>query len=446
MTMTQYIHASAGCILLTAFWLSCQNSPRLNTPKATLPPGSQHGKVEIRKNAHGYQLYRNGSPYFVKGAASNGNFELIKAAGGNSVRTYTTDGLDTLLDKAESLGLTVMAGIWIGRAYEGFDYRNKDAVDRQKEDVRSTVRRHKSHPALLCWAIGNEPNNGMERYDDLWPALRELIDIVHAEDPDHPVTVPIYPFAARELAEKCPNLDFISVNAFANIAAFSEDYDINKPYVFTELGVQGPWEASKTHWYAVLEESMAKKCERITTHYRYVLLDSARCLGSYVFYWGQKQEYTPSWFSFFAENGDKTALVDLMFHLWGRNQPANRAPLLDNLDIDELRDAVSRDLVAGHTYSASVKAFDPDQDPLRFEWEILPDGPFFTYLPGRGKTEIRPKQLENCILKKEGERITFRAPGRFGPFRLFVHAYDEHGNACSANIPFFVNDNSLMGQ
>lgn len=401
-------------------------------------------KVEIRKTTNGFRLYRNGSPYFVKGAAGTEHLELLKEAGGNSVRTYTTDGLDSLLDKAEALGLTVMAGIWIGRAYEGFDYSDSAAVARQKAELRSIVSRYKSHPALLCWAIGNEPNNGMKKSDELWSALRELIDIAHAEDPDHPVTVPIYPFAAQELAAKCPNIDFISVNAFANIVEFTDEYKLDKPFLFTELGIEGPWEAATTHWYAVIENNFAKKCEKVEAHYQYALRDTNRSLGSYVFYWGQKQEYTPTWFSFFAENGDKTALVDLMSRLWDGRQPANRAPLLNDLDVEELRNSASRELIAGRTYTASVKAFDPEQNPLRFHWEILPDGPFFTYVPGRGKTEIRPKQLEKLFIKEQGERIVFRAPVNFGPFRLFVHVYDGHGNACSANLPFFVTNENLI--
>ena len=424
--------------------IACNERTPPNDEKVMAATSHIERKVEIRKTASGFQLYRNGSPYFVKGAAGTEHLELLKEAGGNSFRTYTTDGLDTLLDKAEALGLTVMAGIWVGRAHEGFDYRDTAAVARQKEEIRAIIRRYKSHPALLCWAMGNEPNNGMEKSDDLWPALRELIDMVHEEDPDHPVTVPIYPFAAAELAEKCPNIDFISVNAFANIIEFVNNYKLDKPFLFTELGVEGPWEASTTHWYAVIEDRIGKKCEKVETHYQHALRDTARSLGSYVFYWGQKQEYTPTWFSLFAENGDKTPLVDLMFKLWSGSQPANRAPFLDDLDIDELRNASNRELTAGRTYSASVRASDSEQNTLRFTWEILPDGPFFTYLPGRGKTEIRPKQLEKLLIEDRGERIVFRAPANFGPFRLFVHAYDGHGNACSANLPFFVTNNALL--
>ncbi|MBV6440256.1 MAG: hypothetical protein EPGJADBJ_01921 [Saprospiraceae bacterium] len=420
----------------------CENPARETNAFMTITAGNEP-KVRIHKTAGGFQLYRNGSPYFIKGAAGTEHLELLKAAGGNSFRTYTTDGLDSLLDRAEALGLTVMAGIWIGRAYEGFDYSDAVAVARQKEEVRNIVRRYKSHPALLCWAIGNEPNNGMERSDDLWPALHDLIDMVHEEDPDHPVTVPIYPFAATELADKCPNIDFISVNAFANIIAFANDYKLDKPFLFTELGIEGPWEAKTTPWYAVVENHMGRKCEKVEAHYQYVGREKARCLGSYVFYWGQKQEYTPTWFSFYTENGDKTALVDLMWRLWSNLQPANRAPLLEDLKVHGWDNSANLQLSAGSTCQASVKASDPDGDPLRFQWEILPDGPFFTYLPGRGKTEIRPRQLEELFIEENGGQIIFRAPANFGPFRLFVYAFDGQGNACSANLPFFVTNHSL---
>jgi hypothetical protein len=168
-------------------------------------------------------------------------------------------------------------------------------------------------------------------------------------------------------------------------------------------------------------------------------------LGSYVFYWGQKQEFTPTWFSFFAENGDKTPLVDLMYELWG-GRPGNRAPLIEDFAVDSWRDPDSLVLTAGRSYSVAVRAGDPDGDRLQFRWEILPDGPFFKYVPGRGKTEIRPRQLEKWIIRDEGARIVFRAPAHFGPFRLFVHVSDGRGNTSSVNLPFFVTDNNLTDE
>ncbi len=76
-------------------------------------------KVEIRTTPQGYALYRDGKPYFIQGAGGTGSLSLLKERGGNSVRTWGVDNLDKLLDEAESLGMTVTVGIWLGHERHG---------------------------------------------------------------------------------------------------------------------------------------------------------------------------------------------------------------------------------------------------------------------------------------------------------------------------------------
>ena len=63
-----------------------------------------------------------------------------------------------VLDRAHSLGLTVMMCIEIGRERLKFNYDDSKAVARQLEYARREVLKYKDHPALLAWMIGNEPN------------------------------------------------------------------------------------------------------------------------------------------------------------------------------------------------------------------------------------------------------------------------------------------------
>ncbi len=68
-----------------------------------------------------HRLVRNGQPYFVKGVGGHTHLEALAAAGGNSIRTWGTDGLDEILDEAHRHGLTVTVGLWLGHERNGFD-------------------------------------------------------------------------------------------------------------------------------------------------------------------------------------------------------------------------------------------------------------------------------------------------------------------------------------
>jgi hypothetical protein len=444
--------------LATAFFISCLlfmfSSCRENgiSEKMTesaekwrekYPESPGEKKVEILNIDGRFQFYRNGKPYYVKGGAGTAHLALLKEAGGNSIRTYSVEGLDTLLDQAEVLGLSVMVGIYLGRPIEGFDYQDQEAVTRQKERVRDVIIRYKDHPAVLCWGLGNEPDLGAGNTHLIWQAMNDLAVMIRQIDPDHPVSIPVYPFSIHEVMEQCPDIDFISVNTFGHIIEFSEQFQYGVPYMYTEWGALGPWEDKDTYWHASVEESIVGKYHRIQSHYEYIRRDTQNCLGSYIFLWGQKQEYTPTWFSLFTENGAKTPLVDLMFSLWNNSKPTNLSPFLDSLTIDGWGADFNVNLKAGQVYSASVKGFDPEHDPISYHWEILPDGPFYTYLPGRGKEEIRPDPIPDLIIQDHGNRILFQAPASLGPFRILVYAYDTHGNGSYANLPFLSTNHEL---
>ena len=68
-------------------------------------------KVELVRTADGWQLQRDGKPFFVKGAGGTERLDLLAAAGANSVRTWGGDNLTPLLDEAQKNGLTVTVGI-----------------------------------------------------------------------------------------------------------------------------------------------------------------------------------------------------------------------------------------------------------------------------------------------------------------------------------------------
>jgi hypothetical protein len=52
--------------------------------------------VQLRKTEGGWKLLRDGQPYFIRGAGGDGSKELLARLGGNSIRTWSIDGLQEM--------------------------------------------------------------------------------------------------------------------------------------------------------------------------------------------------------------------------------------------------------------------------------------------------------------------------------------------------------------
>lgn len=122
--------------------------------------------VRLKRTSQGYQLLRDGKPYFIRGAGGDGSLVLLAKAGGNSIRTWGADHLEAKLDEAHRLGLTVAVGIWLGHERHGFNYNNADQVAAQYEETRRIIERYKNHPAILLWGLGNEMLDKVRLSDD----------------------------------------------------------------------------------------------------------------------------------------------------------------------------------------------------------------------------------------------------------------------------------------
>lgn len=163
--------------------------------------------------------------------------------------------------------------------------------------------------------------------------------------------------------------------------------------------------------------------------------DKAKCLGSYVFLWGQKQERTPTWYGLFTENGEETEVVDVMQYVWTGKWPANRAPHLETMQIEGKSVLDNIYLLANQTYTAHAKVTDPDKDTLTYLWELLPES---TDLKEGGDRENRPEALEGLLENKNKGQLRLQAPKVGGAYRLFVYVSDGKNKVATANIPFYV--------
>src|SRR5436190_23045717 len=101
-------------------------------------------RVELKRSNDGAQLFRDGKPYFIKGAGGGGSKELLAQLGGNSFRTWgVADDTQRQLDEAQKLGLTVTLGIWLGHEDQGFSYQNEKQVAQQYEQVHKAILKYK---------------------------------------------------------------------------------------------------------------------------------------------------------------------------------------------------------------------------------------------------------------------------------------------------------------
>ncbi len=403
-------------------------------------------KVEIRKSAGRFQLYVDNKPFYIKGAGIElGSPERLKAHGGNSFRTWSTDnGRDSgkqVLDRALTNGLYVAMGLDVDHERRGFDYDNTNAVARQFATLIEQVRQHKDHPALIIWVVGNELN--FEKNPKVWDAVNQLSKAIHQIDPNHPTTTTLAGFNKETLAllrARAPDLDFICFQMYCdiiNLPRYLAEAAWDRPYIVTEWGATGHWECGKTAWGAPIENDSTTKANLYKTRFEKVIQsDQKLCLGSYVFFWGQKQERTPTWYGMFLRSGEETAAVDVMHYLWNGAWPANRSPGLEGIRLDGKTALQNVRLRSGQAYNAKVTAVDPDHDTLTYSWEVMEES---TERKIGGDRESVPRKVPGLIGDSGKSEITLKAPDKAGAYRLFAYVFDGKGHAAHANIPFYVD-------
>ncbi len=416
-------------IILAGFYSCQKESDQIKNPT-----------VYIEKTEDGYRLIRNQKPFYIQGAAAGKEYlEELKEAGANSVRIYDTINLKNTLDKAHELGLAVAVDIPLPKFHEDPEFYEDDKLFIPlKQRVERIVKQFKDHPALLYWNLGNEifyPY--FYETTDFFDNYNTLINLIHDIDSNHPITtstIGANKLRVLSIHRKSPDLDFISFNSFGIISQFSKklspiSFIWNGPHVITEWGVNGPWEASVTSWKAPIEETSTKKAEQIRERYLKFIepLKSDNSLGSYIFYWGKKNETTPTWFSLFGEDKVKSQAVHELTQIWKNKQEGYKGPEIEYILLNKAGAARNIILSSNSMVEATVVIPNKDQD-LKYQWEIRKESWFLSHI-----SEVM--YSSPIVVEKN---FTFKTPSEGGPYRLFLYAFNESEYYATANIPFYV--------
>jgi hypothetical protein len=270
--------------------------------------------------------------------------------------------------------------------------------------------------------------------------------MIHQLDPNHPVITPVgdaYRHILHELNTYAPDLDAVGLNSYADMLTLPEDVaqqGWHRPYLVTEFGPRGHWQVERTAWNLPIEDSSTQKAEFYLKAYQHSVIGQPKCLGSYVFHWGQHHEKTHTWYGMFLEDGSRTQAVDVMTFLWSGKWPANRSPMIGPgaIHVESANAAADAQSTfpPQSVLHCKVEASDPDADPLQITWDLRKDVSGNKNVGGDHEQPTPP--LDGALRHATGNTAEFQLPQQEGPYRIFVYVRDGHGNAATANYPLLV--------
>jgi hypothetical protein len=380
--------------------------------------------TELRQGPQGWQLIHDGKPFVIKGAgASLDLLDELREAGANTVRTWGMgDDSQAFLDRAHSLGLKVIAGVWL-RKDPDFSYDDVSARRAQYSHAAEVVRKYKNHPAILMWAVGNEMELGAPD-ERVWNEVEHIARIFKRSDPNRPVMTVVadmWESKMKAILAHCPSIDLLGVNSYDGLPTLEGRMtDWKKPYVITEYAFSVPGGQKKTSFGLVEELNSTEKAASTKENtLRFVDGLPGRVLGGVFFHWSASSTQTASMHSAFLKTGEKLEVVDELTRLWKGEEPKNRAPLVESSRrLDEF----------GQSWE--VLFADPDGDHLDLTLEIASEDPDKRFV---GDFEQAQPVVQRIAV---GSRFSLPAGLPAGRYRAYIIARDGQGGAAVWNHPF----------
>jgi hypothetical protein len=410
------------------------------------PVLSQDGAQITNKDGQ-FNLFIEGKQTYIKGVGGTNRLDIAAQNGSNAFRTWggSVESIKKDLEKAHANNMYIMQGISLTK--DSASYFNEEYKNRVRAQVKTLAETFKDEPHILAWGLGNEiDHQNQANFGAAWQFVDELAELIKSIDKRHLVST-VITHNARALdsvAKYAPHLDYLGINSYGAISGLEkmvENSTYKGAYMVTEWGPTGFWEMPSTTWRAPIEQTSEEKRIVYEERYNKYILASKRCLGSFVFLWGQKEERTPTWFSMFVENGveglplkgEKTPMVEAMQRVWTGKELAQTAPIVQSFTIDGKKVAENVSIGSGKPFKGEVIAYDKEEKKLAYLWEILKEA---TVLGSGGSPEPRPERVGNVVTTDTNSYTTsISEPGNY---RLFVYVLDNTGFVSTANIPFQV--------
>ncbi|MBI2953626.1 MAG: glycosyltransferase [Chloroflexi bacterium] len=215
---------------------------------------------------------------------------LMAANGVNCVRIPHTVPPRSLLDAAQQQGIRVMVGL-SAEEYVGFLIDKKKSIQDVQQIARAKINACAGHPAILCYAVGNEIPAPIVRWlGRRWVEsyIEKLCWTVRDEDPSAIVTYVNYP--TTEYLQ-LPFLDLVCFNVYLESQNRLEAYLArlqniagDRPLVISEIGLD-----SLRHGELAQAQSIEWQIRSVS---------AAGCAGGFIFAW------TDEWYRADADVGD----------------------------------------------------------------------------------------------------------------------------------------------
>ncbi|CAL9350938.1 discoidin domain-containing protein [Streptomyces sp. enrichment culture] len=409
-----------------------------------LPAAQAHAAGSVVKVTGGqgaWQLTVDGQPYRIKGltwgpspADADRYLADLRSMGVNTIRTWGTDATSKpLFDSAAAHGIKVIAGFWLqpggGPGSGGcVDYVTDTAYkNRVLDEFPSWVRAYKDHPGVLMWDVGNESVLGLqncysgtelERQRDAYTTfVNDVTRKIHAVDPNHPVTsTDAWAGAWPYFKKNAPDLDLYAVNAYNAVCGLKSAWEqggYTKPYIVTETGPAGEWEVPDDANGVPLEPSDRAKADGYTRAWGCVTGHQGVALGATMFHYGTEYDFGGIWFNLLPAGEKRLSYYAVKRAYGGDTTHDNTPPVITDLTVEGDAGAVP----AGRDLTLSVRAADPDGDPVGYE--VLDSSAYIDQ--NRNLTSLPFTDLG-------GGRLKVTAPDRPGVWKVYVKAKDGHGN------------------
>ncbi|EON76529.1 hypothetical protein ADIS_2979 [Lunatimonas lonarensis] len=403
-----------------------------------------------------FTLTVNGSPFYMKGICYNtghdweegfvplsrkqvaGDFEKMKKAGANTIRRYEPGIYDrNILREANLQGLKVMYGFWFDPKVDYLSDRKELAAYERK--VLQSVKKHKDNEAIVAWNIGNETWGLLKkRYGQPYLTmvrksyisfLEELAQKIREIDPTRPILSSeehdnirligtIHDYRAH-----APSLDAIGINSYyeENISLLDDiftEFDPDRPYVVTEFGPKGYWNPELGDYWSdsvLIELSSVSKGEYYHRQWtQYIEANKGKNLGGFAFSWQDRFEGTATWFGITDFKGNPKPAYYYLASAW----------LGTDLGITSFPDITIvgqwQDVRPNERIWLSAATINEYSDSLTYKWEVYEEGSW-----------KRSNPVVNSI--ENNRFVEIKVPKK--PSRVYVHAYDSHGNVITASRP-----------